>query len=510
MLNFPDWSDLSRVSDETRFAWENEIALRERYRYYFDGLVFQEKVPVEAGADEEAPLMYPVGLNMVKMLALAQTDSLFGEWEDQIVQFEVRQDQVQDAASTQAIAHLNQIVHASELNSGLWEAGLDANIYGGGVFKITPTLHMPFIKWQRIPLDGFFPVWDPDDPNRILEAFVLINMSAEQARAKYGLEPTTRLIVQRVEHWTPFLYENWLDGKRIEAYSGVNPWGFVPFTYIPRLRSNVWWGDALTEDVIPVQDEMNARVADSGEAINYNAHPIRWGVNLPKNFNTRNFPTGSNALWDLGRQIGNNPPPQVGMLEARNPVPEGVFQYINFLYDWSRTASFAPPIAFGEDNGGGQRSGATLEIRMWPLVKSTRRSRAYMTEGLIRLVKMTGQILQQKRFPGVPARSVERMLDGTLVPRFAEVLPRDHQAIVDEVVKLLSTTPPSISLETACKLLGRGPGEVERIKAMTQDKDFYPDGFNKTAKPEPQTKAGDVKEGVQGKAQPQPKKETGD
>jgi hypothetical protein len=41
------------------------------------------------------------------------------------------------------------------------------------------------------------------------------------------------------------------------------------------------------------------------------------------------------------------------------------------------------------------------------------------------------------------------------------------------VVKLNATNPPSISLETAQRILGRGSGEVERIKDMLEDDDLY-------------------------------------
>ena len=40
---------------------------------------------------------------------------------------------------------------------------------GGGAFKVAPALKAPgFIKWSRVPLTSFFPVFDPDDPNRLL------------------------------------------------------------------------------------------------------------------------------------------------------------------------------------------------------------------------------------------------------------------------------------------------------------------------------------------------------
>jgi hypothetical protein len=246
--------------------------------------------------------------------------------------------------------------------------------------------------------------------------------------------------------------------------------------YIPRLRTNLFWGDAITPDIIPVQDELNMRLADIGDAINYNSHPIRHGYNMPRAFNAKNFPLGPEQFWDLGRVMGNSPPPTVGLLEAKNPVPEKAFEFVQFIYDWSRTSAFAPPIAFGEDQGGGQRSGRTLEIRMWPLMRATRRSRGYMASGIKRIMKVASVILAQKNFPNISQHEIARSVDGSVVPDFWPLMPKDQAAIVDEVVKLLSTTPPSISLDTAEVILGRGPAEVERIMAMVTNpdlKDFF-------------------------------------
>lgn len=492
MIYFPEWSDLGSVSTSTRSAWEGELVIRDRHRRYFDGLVFKEKVEAENLAD--APLLYPLGLNLVKMMCLAQTDALFGEWEDQCVQFEARQDETSGKDHEAAIQLLSQVLANSNANSMLWELGLDRNIYGGGVLKVTPSLQPGFVKWSRIPLENFFPIWDPDDPDTLLEVWVVVEMTAEQARAKYGMNSTAE-IVTRIEHWTPFIYENFIEGRKIDAFSGVNPWGFVPFVYIPNSRSNHFWGLSLTEDIIPVQDELNAVLADVGEAINYNSHPIRYGINLPRAFNTRNFPLDPNALWDLGRQMPGADEPKVGLLEAQHAVRPEVFNYVKFLYDWTRVSAFTPPIAFGEDDGGGQRSGATLEIRMMPLIKSNRRSRAYMGTGLVKAMRMTGAILRQKKLSDVPVRAVERLLDGSIHPRFAPVLPQDHQALVDEVVKLMSTEPKSISLETAEKKLGHGQGEVQRIKDDLKDEELKDE----------EPKSSDVTEAVKGKMTPQSK-----
>ena len=67
---------------------------------------------------------------------------------------------------------------------------------------------------------------------------------------------------------------------------------------------------------------------------------------------------------------------------------------------------------------------------------------------------------------------------------------RHHQQVVDEIVKLLSTDPPAISLDTAQKELSRGVGEVDRIRTMLDDKELWKPQPEKDEKP-PQSKAGE-------------------
>ncbi len=392
--------------------WDYQLSQCERYRYYFDGDIFTETVPQERGNEEDEPvLMYPVGLNLVKMLSVAQADATFGEWETNPVRFGTRPDSEVSEADIAAIDLVHKILEHSNAQSQLWEHELDRQVFGGGALKITPALKYPHIRWSRIPREAFFPIWDPDDPDDLLEVFVVIAMSPEQAKARYGYEAHNDL-VRRVEHWTKRTYENYLDGHKITEFSGYNPWGIVPFVYTPRYRFSNWWGEPLSPDIMDVQDELNMRIADIGEAINYNAHPVRWGINLPRDFNAKNYPLGPNAMWNLGRALQGQPVPEVGMLEAKNAVSPGVLEHVRFLYDWSRTSVFAPPIAFGEDNGGGQRSGTTLEVRMMPLIKSVRRSRSYLTAGMRRALQITAILLEQKKFGDVPVRAVQSMHEG--------------------------------------------------------------------------------------------------
>lgn len=458
---YPDFSDVS-ASPETIRSWESEWTTRQKYAEYYNGLVFERTITNDDGQEIEE---FPVGLNLCKVLCLSQADTLFGEWDEDIVRFEPPQDSDVGNSEQLAVELAQKILRTSSANTHLWEIALDREIFGGGVLRISPgDAKTGFIRWSRVPLDHFWPVWDPENIDRLLEVYIIYEITREQAKGKYGYD-TKEDMVRCIEHWDLHTHSFQLDDTVIPKYSGINPWGVIPFEYIPRYRSFHWWGDSGVEDIMRPQDELNARVADLGEAINYNSHPVRWGRNLKRPFNEEGFPLAPNVLWDLSSQMGKDSPlPEVGILEASKPVPQEAFTYVSFLYDWTRTTSFAPPVTFGEDANGAQRSGITVELRMWPLIKATRRSRSYMISGLARAMHTSAIILAQRQFTGVSSRAIKSLVD--LTPRMAPIMPRDQAATIDEILKGMSTNPPVVSNLTASKKLGYGTGEVKRVEDM--------------------------------------------
>ena len=190
VLIIPDWSDLGSVSPKQRDSWLGEQAIREKYQTYFDGTIFErETTPLEYGSTEDAPETYPVGINLVRMLCEAQADSEFGEWEDQIISFQPKQDDTVGSAEKVASQIASDILATSNANSKMWEVSLHRNIYGGSPIQITPAITMPgWIKWTRVPIESFFPIWDPEDIDELLEVYIVTGMTREQARAKYGYD----------------------------------------------------------------------------------------------------------------------------------------------------------------------------------------------------------------------------------------------------------------------------------------------------------------------------------
>jgi len=260
--------------------------------------------------------------------------------------------------------------------------------FGGTVLRVAKDHRREYgVRLERVPVASFYPVWSPDSYDDLIEAWIVTEIDAKAARAYFGIE-TQADPVRRVEHWTRDRYENWVDGKKIVRFSGEHRLKRIPFVYVPRLRSDSFYGEALTQDIMTVQDELNMRVADVGEAITYNAHPTKYGYNLPKDINDRTkFPFAPDRLWNLGNTLPGADPPTLNTLESKNPVPEAAFSHINFVYDWARMAGYSPPVAFGEDEGS-QRSGATLQLRMWPLTRAIRRTRLYWKPAISQIIQL--------------------------------------------------------------------------------------------------------------------------
>ena len=100
------------------------------------------------------------------------------------------------------------------------------------------------VRWVKVPLEGFYPVWDPDEEISCWK-FGWSRYDQEQARARYGYDGDKERVT-RVEHWTTLVYTNEVDGKEISAYSGVNPWGFVPLRLISRGSAPITGGATLS------------------------------------------------------------------------------------------------------------------------------------------------------------------------------------------------------------------------------------------------------------------------
>jgi len=452
--------------------WYVQYARYVDYAKYYSGEVLKERV--EDPGNPDPTLLYPVGMNLVKLLCHTQADSLWGEWEDRLFHLQAfsADNDVESDRIQRLLRYLYAIFDDNAVEPKFWECGLDQMRFGGTVLRVAKDSKRAYgVRIERVPVASFYPLWSPDSMDELLEVWIVTEINAEAARKFFNIE-TQADPVRRVEHWTRDRYENFVDGKRIDQFSGAHRLGQIPFVYIPRLRSDSFFGEALTQDVMSIQDELNMRVADVGEAITYNAHPIKYGHNLPKDINNRTkYPYSPDQLWNLGTSLPGADPPTLATLESKNPVPPAFFQHIDFVYNWGRNAAYSPPVAFGEDEGS-QRSGATLELRMWPLTRSIRRSRLYWKPAVLQLIRLIMNINEANASKSVPREILETYRQVIMDLDFAPILPRERAELVNEVVMRSQTEPATISQEGAFDLLGvRDPQlEIERIQQQEEEK----------------------------------------
>jgi hypothetical protein len=440
--------------------WSSQMTRYESAMEYFHGLIFNKRVNPK---DFNSALAYPLKVNLVKTMCLTQAAALWGQWEDSLVSLTcqpIGETAVAKQRADQALSVIQETWDASHFESKLLESGLSAQVYGGSFFRAVIDPTMPHgIRMDKLMPYNVFVRWHPLIVDRILEAYIVIPIDKDEAQLTYGIKLNGPEETVYIEHWTESTYDTSVGDTKLEMGTGINPWGFVPIEYVPRLRLEGFYGLPLVEDLTGLQDELNSRLADIGDNINNASHPIRWIVNY-RGDPDKDFAMGADALWNLGHSIGGQDEPKVGVLPAQ-PEPASSFNFINFMMDMTRYSSFTSPVAFGQDEGS-QRSGVTLELRLWPMLQQAKTTRVYYRAALDSLHR---KILKMARFRNESIYDA-RLLDQRVMPDFAQLVPRDRQILIDEVTR--RAEQDLISPEEAVNAFGARVGtekeEVDRIK----------------------------------------------
>jgi len=439
------------VEDPTLYPNDYWNYISEKYYThwrYFSGAVFEETVSsAETGKE---PLKYPLKINLVKTMCLMHASTLWGQWEENEKPFFF--DTTEKAKRVLDSAFKNA-------RSLAMRQAIAMPVFGGTVWGIKPTIG-DIRVWDVAP-DFFYPVWDPTDYTHLLEVFIAFMIPAQTARLRYSYSGNSHDKILYVEHWTEQTYEVTVGGEPAKfpgttiSMAGKNPYGIIPYEYIPRIRiSGQFYGLSLAEDIEGIQDEFNLRLADIGDAVSAATHSQAWVRNLVRSQKDMAF--SPDIIMNLGMEVPGHNPPEMGRLPAPE-VPQSTEHFLNFMLDMSRTATFIPPVAFGEDEGS-QRSGLTLVIRMWPLVQQIKMARAELMDGLESLAR---KILKVARVKGIYSGK-----DVDVKVKLHPIMPRDRQDLVTEVVTLFGSS--LISPESALEKLGVSesdvPEELGRIK----------------------------------------------
>lgn len=429
-------------------VWSEQHAKYQVLYDYFSGKALDETI--DSGDGNFVP-KYPIKINICRQIALTQAYILIGEWQDNVFDWRTPDGNGPDAQ----MKFLRKTFLASRMNSQYIKQAITHSVLGNMVWKIqtSPT----GMKWVPIAPESFYPVFSAID-DELIELFVSTQITGREANMKYQVGSDND-VEMYIEHWTQDKYKVTVGDKVVRE--GPTIMGVIPYEHIQRLNvTGESYGISSIEDVIGIQNEMNARLADIGDAVGRETHKDMVVSGIA---NGHKGITRSKNIIDLGVGLGTTPKVHE---YTKAIVPQGSFEMLAKINDYTMTTTGVPPVSFGIDEGS-QRSSMTLNFRMWPLVQSGKVNRAFVIDGMARLATKT-----------LTLAKAGMLIDGEVgyfEPDLPNMLPRDHEASVNEVVQLSSIG--LISDERAVNVLGipeaEQPEEIKRIQALrTEERNF--------------------------------------
>lgn len=255
----------------------------------------------------------------------------------------------------------------------LWEMGQLASVTGDCFVKVA--YEEPYEdaagmyhegRVRVIPLNPShcFPEYHPHDRDRIL-----------RFKLKYrfwGTSPEgTRQVYTFTEILTDDSIEQYINDELIDQYE--NPLGLIPIVHIPNMTiSSSPWGQSDIWDIIPLNREMNEKMTEISDIINYHAAP----VTIITGAKASQLERGPKKVW-----AGLPKDANVYNLESRGEMA-GAIEYIGFLKKAMHEITGVPETALGQFQPVSNTSGVALSIQYQPMMNRFNMKRIHFTKGL--------------------------------------------------------------------------------------------------------------------------------
>ena len=248
-----------------------------------------------------------------------------------------------------------------------------------------------------IPPARCFPEWDPLNHERLtalrivteVPQFKFSQPDPRRTNAQLGVMTTKRYI----ETITDTQITTGWEGEGPDRPSTPNALGEIPFVHIANeVFPGEYWGKSDLDDIITLQKELNEKLTDVSDIINYHAAPIT----IMTGAKAKDLEKGPKALWSglpEGAKVYN--------LQLGGDL--GVsFKYVEFIRGCILDISNVPEGSFGRTQAISNTSGAALQVQFQPLVEATARKAANYTAGLQKLnyfILLIDQLVKKKQYP---------------------------------------------------------------------------------------------------------------
>lgn len=405
--------------------WATKREEYEGYRDTFDGSEWEEKTGAPDPDTGRSTLRYPLQINPAAKVCRVHRAVMFG-MRDDTSSLPVKTLVSADSGGTreeqlQIQKFVNATWRHSQGASILEEAGLLLQIYGGHYFKVAWEFWNPNLPYRiavrSLKSPGWcLPIYDIYDPFHLLEAYIGYKIPAQVAKAKYGITVKgDKEEALYMEHWTREMWKTTIDGqvpvmqqgKDKQALEGENPWGLVPIVYIPHERTGEFYGKSLIENVSGLSREVNARMADEGDAVRETAHRLLVIRNARSRgaIKTRKITSGGRLIEEV-IDIGDAPvvtgakEPDLFSVESAG-IPQSVSSFPEALWAEIRRQTDVAAIAMGDENmGGGRVTGPVTAWRMFPSLSHTMGERAFFSTGLNMIAEIIATIAIERERSG--------------------------------------------------------------------------------------------------------------
>lgn len=476
------------------YAWLTQGSRYQDYWSWFTGEALNEEQEGISDENGDPVEKYPLKINIVRSFSRKHAQIVMGEAEDTyhpMVKPRVKpkfpfDDNADSSTADKELASLMEnVLDEVWVNSGgraiQMENAIIQQYMGGCVFKLTwepwrDDLLVPVVV-QNVAPSQFWPIWNPRNYNELYEAYEVYRIPSSVTKHKYGYKGNGPFVIY-VEHWTKEHHSIFLDGTPLKARNvtgemvtydkAPNPWGWVPYEYIPVMRDGAsFFGSSIVEEVRGLTREFNARMADTGDAIYSSVHRQRFARNIQGDPEPQHLGGGVWAI-NLGRSMPQADPPHTYTEDPPN-YSTSMFDFASkSLWEQLLRMGDLQNISYGQDEGS-QRSALTMAFRMQPTVARARSTRTYWTAGLnnidrkaLEMLHISGQSLVPdiaKRIPRYPTRRFQ------IYQQWAPMIPRDSEQETNEIVLLTGSNnmSPERSLEI------QGVQDVNEEKSRIED-----------------------------------------
>jgi hypothetical protein len=281
----------------------------------------------------------------------------------------------------------------------LWEMGQLASVTGDCFVKVA--YEEPYTdsigifhsgRIRVIPLNPAhcFPEYHPHDRDRLI-----------RFKLKYrfwGTSPEgTRQVYTFTEIISDDMVQQFVNDELIDEYP--NAIGTIPIVHIPNTTiSSSPWGQSDIWDIIPLNRELNEKMLEVSDIINYHAAP----VTIITGAKASQLERGPKKVW-----AGLPKDASVFNLESRGEM-SGALEYINVIKRTMHEITGVPESALGQFQPVSNTSGVALAIQYQPMMNRFTMKKIHFTKGLERINEIiirTAAIFEPQMLTWDPSRA---------------------------------------------------------------------------------------------------------